>query len=241
MQERLGEPDALAIALGERAQHAALPAAQAHTLHHLTHTAQAVGPGEVTKLGAEAQVLADGELAVERRGLGQVTHAAFDLDGVLEHVEARHDGPALGRGQEPGEHTHRRRLASAVGPDKAQDMTLRHREAHVLDRREGAIPFGEMLNLNHAVAGSEPHHVDTTSTCRAGERAWRTLMQVAAQASAAVTLSLTLTFAGVRPAGAEVVDRVIEVVGDRAITETDLGTYPDYDLAHRYREWLQTA
>lgn len=48
-------------------------------------------------------------------------------------------------------------------------------------------------------------------------------MQVAAQASAAVTLSLTLTFAGVRPAGAEVVDRVIEVVGDRAITETDLG------------------
>lgn len=49
-------------------------------------------------------------------------------------------------------------------------------------------------------------------------------MQGAAQAS--LTLGLTLAASGLAASGlarAEVVDRVIEVVGDRAITETDLG------------------
>jgi hypothetical protein len=35
------------------------------------------------------------------------------------------------------------------GPQESEDFTALDAEAHIVDRGDAAIPFGEVLNLNH--------------------------------------------------------------------------------------------
>ena len=71
------------------------------------------------------------------------------LDRLIEDVEAGDDGLAVGRRHVAGENPHRRRLAGAVWPQKAEDFAALDAEADVLDGRDAAVSFCEVLNLNH--------------------------------------------------------------------------------------------
>ena len=62
----------------------------------------------------------DGHVRVERRRFGQVAGAPFRFDRLIEHVEARDDGLAVGGRHVAGENPHGGRLAGAVRPEKSR-------------------------------------------------------------------------------------------------------------------------
>jgi hypothetical protein len=141
VQHRLGEPDPLPVALGERAEDAAFPADEAHALHRLPD-----GPGpprarNLPNLGDKGEIIANRQLRVERRCLREVADATADLHGRVEDVEARDDGSPLGGGEKTGQDAHRRGLARAVGPDEAEQLATGDLEAHLVDRQAVPVPF----------------------------------------------------------------------------------------------------
>jgi hypothetical protein len=97
----------------------------------------------------EGQVLAHSKVGVDRRDLGQVAQAPFDLHRLLEDVEACHPGtPRTGR-QIAAQNLHGGALAGAVGAQKAHNLALAHVERDILDGCEVAVVFGESLDLDH--------------------------------------------------------------------------------------------
>ena len=66
-------------------------------------------------------------------------------------VLAVHRHVARVRAVEAHYHTHRRRLARAVGPKEARDYAGPDGEAQVVDREPVAVALGEVLGLDHAV------------------------------------------------------------------------------------------
>ena len=97
----------------------------------------------------EGQILADRHVRVERRRFRQIAGPALGLDRLVEDVEARDDGFALGGRHEAGEDAHRRRLAGAVRAEEAEDLAALDAEADVVDRRDAAVAFREVLDLDH--------------------------------------------------------------------------------------------
>ena len=58
---------------------------------------------------------------------------------------------ARGRVDEAGEHAHGGGLAGAVGPEESQHLAGADLEAHVIDRGECLVAFGQVLGLYHGV------------------------------------------------------------------------------------------
>ena len=56
--------------------------------------------------GDEFQKSANRHVGVGRRALGQVADRGLRLELLLDHVVAAHGDPALGRGEEAGDHFH---------------------------------------------------------------------------------------------------------------------------------------
>ncbi len=99
-------------------------------------------PGQPVERPDEPEVLAAGEELVDGRRLAGEPHAAADLVGLPEDVEAGHPpGAARGHAQR-GQHPHERRLARAVGAREAEDGAGRDDEADVV---HGPV-FPELLD-----------------------------------------------------------------------------------------------
>jgi hypothetical protein len=73
----------------------------------------------------------------------------FGFDWLVEHVVASHERLSFRRGHVAGQHTHRRGLAGTVGSQEPKNLATLGLEAHVIDGRERAVTFGEMLDFNH--------------------------------------------------------------------------------------------
>ena len=97
----------------------------------------------------ERQVVADGHVGIERRRFRQITGAPLGLDRLIEDVESGDDRLALGGRHVAGEDAHRRRLAGAVGAEKAENFAAFDAEADIVDGGEAAVAFREVLNLDH--------------------------------------------------------------------------------------------
>ena len=94
------------------------------------------------------QILAQRQLAIEREGLAHVADTTADRD-VLGIDEMAEDlGLAFARGQQPRQHLHGRRLAAAVGPQKAENLAARDLEADVINGREVAEAHGQVVGPN---------------------------------------------------------------------------------------------
>ena len=92
--------------------------------------------------GVQYQVLADGQLGVERERLRHVPDSpARDEVGRVQWM-AEERGRALGRRQEPGQHLHRGRLAAPVGAEEAEDFAALDPEADVVHCGERAETAG---------------------------------------------------------------------------------------------------
>ena len=68
----------------------------------------------------EREILARRQVVEQRQVFRNDPHAALRLERLagIEHVPPQHDHLPAGRGEQPGQHLDRRRLARAVGPQE---------------------------------------------------------------------------------------------------------------------------
>src|SRR5262245_13367456 len=94
------------------------------------------------------EVLPDGELVVEREGLGHVADIAAHLHVVLPHGTSKELRPSLASGQESRQHFHGRRLAATIGAKETKNFTDGYAEAHMIHGDEIAKTPGQALSLD---------------------------------------------------------------------------------------------
>ena len=146
VEEGHGHGQALLPAAGEGpGQRLRLPA-QAGALDHLAQARLAPGAGEPVHAGEEAQVLAHGEVLVEREALGHVAGLALNRLRLAREVEAEHLAMAAVRSQQPAEHAQAGGLARAVGAEDGGDGLRGDLEGESVDGRLVAVPHHEVVD-----------------------------------------------------------------------------------------------
>src|SRR5205823_11322414 len=171
MDERLCEADALLVALRQLSGQAVRHVVDANPRHHVLDPLTPLVARHPFDAGDEIEVLADAHVWIERRRFGKVAGAALRLDGLVEDVEPGDNRFALGGRHVAGQYPHRRRLAGAVGAEKAEDFASFDAEADVVDRGNAAVAFREVLDLDHRESPvREPKNVtpNRRRLCRGG-------------------------------------------------------------------------
>ena len=97
----------------------------------------------VIEIGHKAQKLARGEFVIQHRLVGHIAQDGLGRDGLLLDVEPAHEGRAGRRTQKAADHLDRRRLARAVGAEKAKDFAAAHIEVDVVHGDLVAKTFDE--------------------------------------------------------------------------------------------------
>jgi len=129
MKQRLGEADALLVALGERFDALAADRIEVGEGDRAIDLGSAFrGGAEAPGLGDEAEEFLHGHLAVGWCALREVTDAALHRHRVLRHVVSIDERGTGGGPQESRDHLHGRRLAGAIGPEEAEDVAAVDRE-----------------------------------------------------------------------------------------------------------------
>src|SRR5690242_6876525 len=85
-------------------------------------------------LRMQMKILRDRQLAIEREGLRHIAKMSPRLNIVWIDWMPEQARFARTRGQQTGQHLHRRRFAAAIGPEEAKNLALANREAHVVHR-----------------------------------------------------------------------------------------------------------
>ena len=120
---------------------------------------QLVGPGDgrrpaqVREPPDEAEVLAAGEVAVDRGVLAGEADAGSDRVGPPGHVEAEDLGVAAVGREHGGQDPDGGRLAGAVGAEHAEDGAGRHLEVDAGQRLEVTEALGEALDPDRGGLG----------------------------------------------------------------------------------------
>ncbi len=148
MQDRDGKLQALLLPQGQAVGPAVRDAEQIEPFEHFLNPSRSAVLGQVKQVGMQFQVLPDGQFAIERECLRHVADAFACRHVAGIEVTPEQERLAFGRGQQAGEHLHRRALAAAVGAEKAEDLAALDAEAHVIDRSELAEALGEPLRLD---------------------------------------------------------------------------------------------
>ena len=144
VHERGGEVEATAHAAGVRARHAVGGVAERELLEQLVGAGGDLRRRQVRQLAHQREVLATGEVLVDRGVLAGEADAPSHPLRVLAHVDAEHAGGSPVGLEQGGEHPHGRGLARAVGPEQAEDLAFGHLERdpfHRLDIAEALHQF----------------------------------------------------------------------------------------------------
>ena len=104
----------------------------------------------------QLEVLADGQLGIERERLRHVADAPARIDVAGVERLAEQQGLAFARRQQSGEHLHRRGLAAAVGADKAEDLAAFDGEAHPIDGDKVAEAACQVARRDHRLGIDNP-------------------------------------------------------------------------------------
>ena len=96
--------------------------------HQIGQALRGHGGPKMEQPGMQHQIFADTQFAIKRKGLRHETNAAarvhpLRLDGLVEDP-----GFALGGGQKPGQHLHRRCLTAAIRAKESENLALRDLE-----------------------------------------------------------------------------------------------------------------
>ncbi len=94
--------------------------------------------------GLQVEQFAAAHQGIDRRVLQGHADAAAHVVGLGDNVEPGDSCRACGRREQGGEHAHRRALACAVGPEKAEDLTFGDAEVHPVDRADGTLAAAEV-------------------------------------------------------------------------------------------------
>src|SRR5256885_2431280 len=156
VDQRLCEAGAVAEALRERIDRLPENVLQMAQLDDAAYRAAPSLAAQSAHLGCELEERQHGHFSIRRRRLRKVAYPALHLDRVFLHVQAAHRDRARARGNEAGDHAHRRRLARAVGAEEPQHLALSHLEGDAVDRALRPEGLAEILHLDH---GAPPKHI----------------------------------------------------------------------------------
>ena len=95
-----------------------------------------------------AQVLGDGQLAVNARMLEDDAEAATEREGVAAEVETRIASVARLERNQGREQNEERGLAAAVGTEQAEDLAARDRKAYVAQSLTLAVTETQVRDFN---------------------------------------------------------------------------------------------
>ena len=95
------------------------------------------------------QVLAAGEVLVDRRVLTGQADDGTQLLRLLDHVEAGHCRVPCIRTEQGGQDAHRGRLAGAVGAQQAQHAAFRDRQVDTIERPD--LGLARLVDLDQAL------------------------------------------------------------------------------------------
>ncbi|MEI9892578.1 MAG: hypothetical protein WDN28_01310 [Chthoniobacter sp.] len=126
-----------------------LHVAQVAELDHIAHGLLHFAAGHALQGGAVAQVLIHAHVGVERCILRQVAEVPPRFDRLLEDVEPGNGRASGGGRQIAGEDLHRRALARAIRPEKANDFAFFHLEVEAVDRGDARVSLGEVFDFDH--------------------------------------------------------------------------------------------
>ena len=93
----------------------------------------------------EVRVLSDCQFCKKRERLRHIAHAIARIEVGGIDRPAQEQRLARRRGQQPGEHLHRRRFSAAVRPEKSENLAALDGEAHAINRGEIAKAAGEIV------------------------------------------------------------------------------------------------
>ena len=149
MDHGLREADALPVALRQLGAQPVRQVGDLDAFHHLPDALAPPGGRHALHLRHEIQILFDGHVGIEGRCFRQVARSAFGFDRLIEHIEPGDHGLALRSGHVARQDAHRGRLAGAVRTQEPENLAALDAEADVVDGRDPAVLFREVLNLNH--------------------------------------------------------------------------------------------
>src|SRR4051812_11326854 len=115
-------------------------------------------PREIVNAAVQPDILADGEVLVERELLAHVPDAAFDPLALGRDVVPRHASRPGARCEKAGENTDGRGLAGTVGAEESEDLTDADVERDVIDRGEGAEATRELPRFDGVLARGRGGH-----------------------------------------------------------------------------------
>src|SRR5207253_7989145 len=141
------QPDLLSIAAGELSQRTLEVGVEA--LGQRLGTANSLDPAQPCE---QPQRLAAARLPAEAEIAGEIAEPRADRDAVATAVEAEETGAAAGRVVKVEQGADRRRLAGAVGSEKAEDLPRRDGEGDVLDAAVAAVELRQPLGLDRRSA-----------------------------------------------------------------------------------------
>ncbi len=147
-EHRVGEADALAVALRERAEQPALHFLDAALLQAVVDPRGPAGAVDALELRAIRQVLADAHLGVQRHALRQVADALADVHRLVHHVVPGDPGVAAGCGQPGRENAHAGGLPGPVRAEEPDEFAGLHLEGDVVHGQDGAVVLGQVLDLD---------------------------------------------------------------------------------------------
>ena len=147
----LSKPDALTIALRKFAKKLVFHVRHRAALQHIIDALGQFLPPQTLDLPHKLEVFSGAHFGIERRDFRQIPDAALDLQGFLQHVEARDCGGARRRRKKTRQHAHGRGLACAIWAEKADDLPFLNLKGDVVNSRVAGVPFREFLNSNHKI------------------------------------------------------------------------------------------
>ena len=147
-----GQRQALAHAKGQLLGQFVGDIGQPEARHHLGDAGFALRGGHLEDACVQVEVLAHGQLAIQREGLRHVAHAAPHRQVVRVDRLSEQLGMALAGRQQASEHLHGRGLATAVGAQEAEDLATVDAQIDPVNRREVAKATGEVVGFDRDLA-----------------------------------------------------------------------------------------
>jgi hypothetical protein len=103
---------------------------------------------KVVEPGDEIEVLLDRQVLVEGKALRHVADFAANAAAVAAHVETEHGALALVGRQQAAHHADGRRLAGAVGTEKAGDLAFGNLHRDVIDHGAAGVTLDHAANID---------------------------------------------------------------------------------------------
>ena len=122
-------------------------------LEELVGPARGLGSLEAEVPAVDHEVVADGDLGVERVLLGHDAEAAADPRTVGLGVEVEDAERPVGHRRDARDHAHRAGLPGAVGPEEAEALALGDVEVDRVDRGERAEALGQATRVDERGGG----------------------------------------------------------------------------------------